>query len=89
LRDDHLYPFYPSSTSRSHTLSSKQSARVIEVQLTPIASDEVCTNCHRICLHRLEFHPGIDHMLSLRLDNAIHPDTITEDDIEDLDFSFE
>jgi hypothetical protein len=79
-----------SPPSRQNTLNSEQRARVNEVRLTPVASDQVCTNCHRIGLHRPEFCPVIDHMLSLRLDHATHPDTIiTEDDFKDLDFSFE
>ena len=84
-----LHPSHPSSPSRPHTLNSDQRARVNKVQTTPVASDQICTNCHRIGLHRPEFFPVIDHMIFLRLDHAIHPDTITEDDIKDLDFSFE
>jgi hypothetical protein len=84
-----LRPSNPSSPSRSHTLNPDQRARVNEVRTTPVASDQVCTNCHRIGLHRPEFCPVIDHMISLRLDHAVHPDSITEDDINDLDFSFE
>jgi hypothetical protein len=88
-RGDHLHPSHPSSPSRSHTLNSDQRARVNEVRTTPNASDQVCTNCHRIGLHRPEFCPVIDHTISLRLDQAVHLDSITEDDIKDLDFSFE
>jgi hypothetical protein len=88
-RGDHLHPPHPSSPSRSHTLNSDRRARVNEVRTNPVASDQVCINCHRIGLHRPEFCPVIDHMISLRLDRAIHPDTITENDLNDLDFSFE
>jgi hypothetical protein len=88
-RGDHLHPSHPSSPSRPHTLNSDQRARVNEVRTTPVASDQICTNCHRIGLHRSEFCPVINHMISPRLDHAIHPDSITENDIKDLDFSFE
>jgi hypothetical protein len=89
LRGDHLNPSHPSSPSRPHTLNSEQHARVNEVRATPVASDQVCTNCQRIGVHQPEFFIVIDHMLSLRLDHAIHPDAITEDDFKDLDFYFE
>ena len=49
-----------------------------EVRLTTVASDQVCATVTALAL--------IDHMLSLRLDESIHPDTITEDDFKDLDF---
>ena len=88
-RGDHLLRSYPSSPTRSHILNSDQRARLNEVRATPVASYYVCTNCHRIGLHRPELCRVIDYMLFFRLDHAIHPDTITEDDFKDLDFSFE
>ena len=89
MRGDYFDPSYHSLPSRPTSLNSEQRARVNEVQFTPAAPDQVCANCHHIGLHRAEFCPVIDHVLSHRLDHTIHPDTITEDDFKYLDFSFE
>ena len=88
-RGDHFHLSHPSSPSRSHTLNSYQRARMYEVRRNPVASDQVCTNYHRIGLHQPIFCPVINHTVFLRLDHVINPDTITEDDLNDLDFSFE